>query len=326
MLLRSYRCGEQQPLRDFMSHLEKCKKRWRQAEDTKPKRERRQMPPEPQLPNQHKVDGFIPNEQLKLLNSLAMHVWKSRSLERCTSCGRTFHREQLEKHRRACHGGQDFKAFGRSRHSYKSTHQAVKTAADKRAADREWEEPKPLRHGRDRAARIELKRQVPPPWGSTKAQSRAATGEESDRMSRLQSRRDFVEQEKAKVKAKYGAWRTTGKRIDTELHAISQDLGTRARWRGAPSSPSSPSGSKCQSRIGTIKERGRESAAATMSIVRSVSKEEKMQKRITELEQTQKKLLSYLESIENKLGAIQAEQTDMHATGFGDTVLTESTR
>ena len=111
------------------------------------------MPPEPQLPNQHKVDGFIPNEQLKLLNSLAMHVWKSRSLERCTSCGRTFHREQLEKHRRACHGGQDFKAFGRSRHSYKSTHQAVKTAADKRAADREWEEPKPLRHGRDRAAR-----------------------------------------------------------------------------------------------------------------------------------------------------------------------------
>lgn len=319
-----------------MSHLDKCKKRWRQAEETKPKRERRTMPPEPQLPNNQTVDNFIPAEQLKLLNNLAMHVWKSRSLERCTICGRTFHREQLEKHRRACHGRKDATAFGRSTHSYKSSVQAIQTSASKRAADREWEKPKPVRQDAARVARVESKRQVPPPWGRTQAQATASSyyndPADLDTMSgggtrQPRNRREYVAQEKAKVQAKYGTWKTTGKRLDAAPHK-SQSLHDFPDTAPRAVVPPPPPGAT-EVRSARARAQRKSSAPEATSGSRGahgMSKEEKMQKRIAELEQTQHKLLSYLESIENKIGTIQAEQTMTHDNGFGNTVLMESSR
>ena len=311
------------PLRDFKVHLQKCEKRWKNDEGKKPKRERRPLPPEPQLPNNQEVTPFIPEEQLKLLNDLAAHVWKSRSLERCTTCGRTFNRDQLEKHRRACHGRKDSAAFGRSTHSYKSSVEAIQKAADKRKADQEWSKPQSRGSMRARQARVESRLQVPKPWGSAKALTRLLKTERSaeittDSRAKPKTLRRLIEERKEKERGKYGAWKTTGKRIDRTTHK-SQNLDEFTQMASGSSFPPPPPFSNHVNPAWQgEKERKKHS--------RPKPNEVQLKERIAELERTQTQLLSHLESIESKIGALQSEEPLVHGQIFSDLMVPEAIR
>lgn len=75
--LTCHLCGQQQMLRSFYPHVEKCKKLWVAEENAKP-RERgqkpRKLPPDPKLPGNAEISDLMSDAQLALLNDIALKV------------------------------------------------------------------------------------------------------------------------------------------------------------------------------------------------------------------------------------------------------------
>jgi len=94
-------CGTPQLLGSFKLHLKRCARAWEQDEASKPASLRRPLPAGPRLPE---PTAATSEEALEEFNREALRVWKSRSLETCPNCRRSFHSKALRAHVKGCHG------------------------------------------------------------------------------------------------------------------------------------------------------------------------------------------------------------------------------
>ena len=123
---------------------------------------------------------------------------------------------------------------------------------------------------------------------------------------------------KEKERGKYGAWKTTGKRIDRATHK-SQNLDEFTKMASGSSFPPPPPFSNHVNPAWQgEKERKKHS--------RPKPNEVQLKERIAELERTQTQLLSHLESIESKIGALQSEEPLVHGQIFSDLMVPEAIR
>lgn len=83
-------------------HVPQCQQKFVRAQELKPAAERRALPPEPEALSQplptsaSGIDAF---------NAAMFAFYNGVSLYQCTGCGRSFHSEAFEKHRKRCDGG-----------------------------------------------------------------------------------------------------------------------------------------------------------------------------------------------------------------------------
>jgi len=97
-------CGTPQLLKSYKQHFGRCAQAWELDESMKPASLRRPLPAGPRLPDGGQPTADTPRARLDEFNRQALAIWKSRSLETCPNCRRSFHAKALRAHVKGCHG------------------------------------------------------------------------------------------------------------------------------------------------------------------------------------------------------------------------------
>ena len=94
-------CGAQFGSTSILIHIAACKRKWEMAEEVKPVRERRPLPPDPpELLEPLPMDPA----GMDIFNSAMFVYFDQVSLVPCGSCGRTFRPDALDRHSKVCDG------------------------------------------------------------------------------------------------------------------------------------------------------------------------------------------------------------------------------
>ena len=122
-------CGTPQLLGSYKLHFARCAQAWELEENEKPASLRRPLPSGPRLEDGTQPTASTPEAALRKFNDEALVIWKSRSLETCPNCLRSFHAKALRAHVKGCHGDDFLGAsfLGSSKHRSKVSSRAYPT-------------------------------------------------------------------------------------------------------------------------------------------------------------------------------------------------------